>query len=271
MHRIIKNLPNINFILTIALVYFGFVNYGIILSSAIALFSGIFFRNTEQPAVKQAYSEYGFFLLFIVIGFFQWGLIPLGITTFISFLIGLNIHNKTTVLKFVFSFLVLISTTVISIYLPSNLAKMQLHDEVNESTKPYYLYDLEGNYISLEDLKGKVVVLNFWATWCYTCHREMPKFKATSEKFQNNPNVVFIGVNSGGQSDNLKKVIAFVEEKKYDFKILMDGNASSIFNIEALPSLVILDKNGVLRVKHMGYSPAEDFENYLIDEVNKLL
>jgi thiol-disulfide isomerase/thioredoxin len=271
MQKLLNNLANINFFICVILIYFGEVKIATIFSALFAFTSSFYIFDDESP-LKQAYKHYGFFLLFIVIGFFQWGLVLIGPTVFIASYLGYKLR-KSALLKKIYSGLIVLAIAILStIYVQPLLAKKQLHNTVNKELNLFKYYDLnEQREIKSDELKGKIVVLNFWATWCPTCVKELKPYSRAADYFANNNSVKFIAINVGGGGDTEEKVRFFLNKKEYAFRAGIDIDASQEFNVEALPSIVIIDKEGKLRVSHSGYSPAENLEEYLIEEVKKLL
>ena len=272
MQKLIKNIPNITFFTTIILIYFGEVKLATLLAALLAYLTPLLIYDGEIPPLKQAYKHYGFFLLFIVIGFFQWGLALIGPAVFVASYLGYKYYKSSTVNKvFIGASMLMVIFLMATSTLPF-LAQKQLHKTYNETVKPFKYFDLTTHSeVHSEDLRGKVVVLNFWATWCPTCVKELKPYSHAAEYFKNNPNVKFVAINAGGEGDTEEKIKYFLSKKSYTFVAAIDIDASYEFNVEALPSLVIIDKEGKLRVSHSGYSPAENLEEYLIKEVEKLL
>ena len=111
-------------------------------------------------------------------------------------------------------------------------------------------YTAEGTEVSLHDLKGKVVFLNFWATWCPPCLAEMPSINELHKHFGSNRDVVFIMVDVDGNSARSE---AFLRKNGYDLPLaLPSGNIPSELFKGTLPTTVILDKAGNIVMSHEG-------------------
>jgi cytochrome c biogenesis protein CcmG, thiol:disulfide interchange protein DsbE len=106
-----------------------------------------------------------------------------------------------------------------------------------------------GPPISLSQLRGKPVVLNFWATWCPPCRAEMPYFQAVSDNYAGR--VVVIGVDQG---EPLEQVAAFANSVgvTYPLALDLDSRISRVYQVHALPTTFFIDRHGIVRELHTG-------------------
>lgn len=113
----------------------------------------------------------------------------------------------------------------------------------------FALLDVNGDVVRLEDFRGKVVLLNFWATWCTPCRKEFPELVETYAG--GTGDVVVIGVNMQENSDQVR---AFADEYGAGFPILIDPNAAAAeaYRLLGLPSSYFIDQQGILREQHFG-------------------
>jgi len=112
------------------------------------------------------------------------------------------------------------------------------------------LRDLNGQPVSLSDYRGKIVFLNFWTTWCYTCRIEMPDMEKLHQKFKNK-DFAMVSINL---QESVSQVKQFFKDFKLTFTALLDsdGEVGAHFMITAIPTTFILDKEGIITGKVMG-------------------
>ncbi len=105
------------------------------------------------------------------------------------------------------------------------------------------LYTLQGEQVSLSDYKGKIVILNFWTSWCGPCKEEMPHMQSFSEK---HPDIAMLAVNLTSMDLGLDAVKQFVEEYRLTFPILLDEAdvVGKAYNILTIPTSYIIDPEG---------------------------
>ena len=128
------------------------------------------------------------------------------------------------------------------------------------------LKDLSGKSVKLSDFKGKVVVLDFWATWCPPCRAEIPNFVDLEAKYKDKGlAIVGISLDQGGPG----VVASFVKAQKINYPIVMgDDNVSHLYgDIQAIPTTFIIDPKGNIVGSHQGFTEKSVFE----DEIKKLL
>jgi len=122
----------------------------------------------------------------------------------------------------------------------------------------FTLKSLGGKNIKLSELTGNVVLLNFWASWCGPCRQEMPLLNAIHKKYEPLGFTV-LGVNVEEQVSNAR---LFIDERPVDFPILLDSNnkVSKLFNVIAMPTTVVIDRDGNMRFLHQGYQSGDEAE-----------
>lgn len=129
--------------------------------------------------------------------------------------------------------------------------------------------DDEGKPVDILDLKGKVVFLNFWATWCPPCKAEMPSIQNLVKKFKGNDKVVFMLVEIEHEKE---KAHTFLKENKLNLPIYYpESEIPSEWLGQSIPTTIILDKDGRIAARHEGmadYDRKEVFE-FITDLINK--
>lgn len=124
----------------------------------------------------------------------------------------------------------------------------------------FSLKAIDGKTIELSKLKGKTVIVNFWATWCGPCRAEIPGFLEVYEKYKSKGlEIVGVSLDQGGWDD----VKPFVKKFNISYPVVLGNEKISreYGDIEAIPTTFIVDKNGFVIDRHIGYLKKEDFEN----------
>ena len=114
----------------------------------------------------------------------------------------------------------------------------------------FALKDIDGKTHRLSDYKGKVIVLNFWATWCPPCREEMPSMERARKKLIND-DVVILAVNVGEDEDT---IFNFTGDYPVEFPLLMDikGDVIKSYPVMALPTTYIISPNGIVTHRTLG-------------------
>lgn len=121
-----------------------------------------------------------------------------------------------------------------------------------------------GKEFSLSEFAGKVIIVDFWATWCPPCRQQVPVFNALYEKYKSQ-GLEIVGVSL--DRDGAKGVIDFTKKYKMQYTVVMgDADVVSIYGgITGIPTAFILDKKGNLVKKHIGYAEQEVLEEEIKD------
>ena len=150
--------------------------------------------------------------------------------------------------------------------------KEELKKEMLDKPAPdFSLQDIEGKTVSLADLKGKTLILDFWATWCGPCVRSFPAMQKAVDKFKEDENIQFLFINTWERGDNvLKNVTKFIEDKKYNFHVLMDLESKVVeaYGVEGIPTKFIVDKKGKIRFKSVGFGGNDE---ELVNELSLMI
>jgi peroxiredoxin len=123
----------------------------------------------------------------------------------------------------------------------------------------FTLQSRDGKTVALADLKGQVVMVNFWATWCQPCRQEMPHLEALYKKY-NSLGFTLLGVNVEDNPEGAKKWLA--ENGPVTFPVLLDpkNEVSKLYKVVAMPSTVLVARDGTMRFIHHGYKPGYEGE-----------
>jgi thiol-disulfide isomerase/thioredoxin len=123
----------------------------------------------------------------------------------------------------------------------------------------FSLQSRDGQQVSLASLKGKVVMVNFWATWCVPCRQEMPHLEALYEKY-NSLGFELLAVNV--EKNNAEGARKWLEETPVTFPVLFDPNneVTKLYKVQTMPSTVLVARDGTMRFIHHGYKPGYEDE-----------
>lgn len=168
---------------------------------------------------------------------------------------------------------------------PANLKKNQeeLKARMIKKEMPgWSMKDMKGNTVTLAGLKGKTIVMDFWATWCVPCKASFPGMKLAVEKYKNDPDVVFLFIDTEEYKAGFQAEVAkYIKENQYPFQVLFDNQTAGAktndevfsliaktFNISGIPQKLIIDRNGFLRFISIGYRGSA---TALEDEISNLI
>lgn len=139
------------------------------------------------------------------------------------------------------------------------LAKLKADDDKRQAAD-FTLLDLEGKTWHLRDLKGKVVLVNFWATWCPPCRKEMPDLQALYDRYKDQGFIVL----SISDEEN-GKVAAFIAEKKISYPVLLDPGrkVNDAFVVEGIPKSFVYDRDGKMVAQSIDMRTRGQFQEML--------
>jgi thiol-disulfide isomerase/thioredoxin len=148
----------------------------------------------------------------------------------------------------------------------NNLLATAKSDMGIDAAPDFTLYTLDGKEVKLSDYLGKVVILDFWATWCAPCRKGIPDLISIQNKYKDDLVVIGISLDQPATQDQL---IPFIKNYGINYPIVL-GNievSAAYGNIQAIPTSFIIDQEGNIINKHIGLVP----KSTLIEEINLLL
>jgi peroxiredoxin len=139
------------------------------------------------------------------------------------------------------------------------IARLESEDR-ERGRADFKLKDLKGRSWSLKNAHGKVVLLNFWATWCPPCRKEMPDLQALSQRFESQ-GLVILGVSD----DDPKKVRAFIQQQAITYPVLLDpgSKANKSFHVEGIPKTFVYDREGKIVAQSIDMRTQKQFLDML--------
>lgn len=148
---------------------------------------------------------------------------------------------------------------------------------LDEEAPSFNLKDMEGKEVSLEALKGKTVILDFWATWCGPCIASFPGMQEVVTKYKDDDKVVLLFVDTFERGANREKMVEdFIKENTYTFHVVYDPiiegsndfEVASKYDITGIPTKVIIGPDGRMKFKSVGYSGSNE---RLIKEIDIMI
>lgn len=156
---------------------------------------------------------------------------------------------------------------MISTGLFNSKIEKQKSDNIIKVSENFSVKAESGIIINTSELKGKVVFINFWASWCPPCRAEFPSVQKLYEKYSGNKDLVFLTVNL---DDQVEKGKIYLEKEEFTVPFLIpNGNIPKEFFGGSLPTTVVLDKSGKIRMHHTGM--ADYSKESFYEEINQLL
>jgi peroxiredoxin len=151
--------------------------------------------------------------------------------------------------------------------LAATLAVSSLVGASSALAPPFALPSRSGDVVSLDKLKGQVVMLNFWASWCGPCRQEMPLLDQMHKRYSA-LGFTMIGVNVEANTQDAEK---WLSQTPVTFPVLFDkeNKVSKLYDVNAMPSTVFIDRKGNVRYLHRGYKPGDESE--YLNQIRALL
>jgi len=172
-----------------------------------------------------------------------------------------------------FKFLLGIAVLVVASFLvmPPLMARLS-GKHVNTPAPEFLLTTEDGRVVHSSDMRGKVVVLAFWATWCEPCWQELPRVEKVYASYRNSGDVLFWAVDAHAGGDTDEKAQAFARKMRLALPVAFTENATAVrMGVDGYPTLVLLDDSGRIRFIHEGYDGSERIESDLAKEISTAL
>jgi peroxiredoxin len=153
---------------------------------------------------------------------------------------------------------------LVTVFAATSLASSGLE---GQTAPDFALKSSTGENLRLSEYRGDVVMINFWATWCGPCRQEMPLLDELYSRYER------VGFNLLGVNidDDSRRAMQMIEELGVSFPVLFDARkeVSKLYEVEAMPVTVLVDREGNVRYVHHGYKPG--YEEKYLDQVRSLL
>jgi cytochrome c biogenesis protein CcmG/thiol:disulfide interchange protein DsbE len=146
--------------------------------------------------------------------------------------------------------IIFIAGIALSYFLSGKEELVKRKASIGQSAPDFELKDIDGKVWRLSDLKGKVVLINFWATWCDSCKEENPSLQKLIESQKDNRNFVAVSIL---YNDSTQNAILYLKRNGFTFNVLIDDNkVSADYGITGVPETFILSRRGILERKIIG-------------------
>ncbi|MCF6281548.1 MAG: TlpA family protein disulfide reductase [Candidatus Polarisedimenticolaceae bacterium] len=128
--------------------------------------------------------------------------------------------------------------------------------EENEKAPDFTLKSRSGENLKLSEFRGELVMVNFWASWCGPCRQEMPELESLYQQYKG-MGFTLLGINVDDQIKNADKML---KQIPVSFPVLYDSEhkVSDLYEVAAMPTTILIDRNGTIRDIHHGYQPGTE-------------
>jgi len=147
--------------------------------------------------------------------------------------------------------------------------RLRAIDPNSDVTNPmeFTISGVNGEKLDLKTLRGKVVVLDFWATWCGPCRVQYPMYETVKQRFKGNDDIVFLGINTDQDRELVKP---FLQQQKWNKAVYYEDGLSNLLRVSSIPATLVYGKSGELFARMNGFVP-ERFVDMLTERINEAL
>jgi peroxiredoxin len=164
----------------------------------------------------------------------------------------------------------LAGATVVVFLLVPRVSRSSAFDTAHQPAPPFTLA-VGDQTIGPAQLRGRVAVLAFWASWCIPCKRELPELQQAYRGLHNDPRVAFFAVDTGWGDETAEAGRKYLDGRHLELPMAFDhGEAAQALGVDGLPTLVVIDRHGRVRLVHHGFDVSEDMAAVLVEKVEEL-
>jgi len=135
------------------------------------------------------------------------------------------------------------------------------------SATEFTISGLDGKKLQMSSLLGKVLVLDFWATWCEPCRGQHPIYEEVMKRYANRPDVVFLPLST---DEDHALVQPFLESQMWDQRVYFDDGLTRVLGVSQIPTTIVLNKQGQVSSRMNGFAP-DQFKDQLIERIEGAL
>ena len=140
-----------------------------------------------------------------------------------------------------------------------------LNIQVGQEAPDFAARTLDGKELKLSDLRGKVVLLDFWATWCAPCRFQHPLLEQVKAKYKNHADIAFVSINT---DEDRAVVRPFLEELGWSEAVYFEEGLSRFYRVTNIPTLMVFNKRGELVSRLAGFS-AEGYPDLVVSKIEE--
>ncbi len=131
---------------------------------------------------------------------------------------------------------------------------------INEPAQDFELSAIDGRKVKLSELKGKVILIDFWTTWCVPCGEAIPVLNKLYEKYKaQGLEILYI---SADEEIDLPKIIPFAQKHQINFPVLFDNGVKQTYKVAGFPTVIFIDRKGKIRFRETGFGKTESPRKY---------